>query len=106
LPHDRPVVGYGGKTVNTLRLWGAAAAQSFDFQRFSEGDFVASMAESLGAESLTPRSLPRRHDAARSRAPPDARIFPRCLFARRHRATVSTIEFGLAQSRGQSSHSA
>jgi glycogen phosphorylase len=53
VPYDRPVVGYGGKTVNTLRLWGAAAAQSFDFRRFSEGDFVASMAESLGAESLT-----------------------------------------------------
>ena len=53
VPYDRPVVGYGGKTVNTLRLWGAAAAHSFDFQRFSEGDFVASMAELLGAESLT-----------------------------------------------------
>jgi glycogen phosphorylase len=53
VPYDRPVVGYGGKTVNTLRLWSAAAAHSFDFQRFSEGDFVASMAETLGAESLT-----------------------------------------------------
>ena len=53
VPYDRPIVGYGGKTVNTLRLWGAAATQSFDFGRFSEGDFVASMAESLGAESLT-----------------------------------------------------
>jgi hypothetical protein len=47
------LVGYGGKTVNTLRLWTASAAHSFDFQRFSEGDFVASMADSLGAESLT-----------------------------------------------------
>src|SRR6266446_4799817 len=24
-PYDRPVVGYGGKTINTLRLWAAAA---------------------------------------------------------------------------------
>ncbi len=53
LPYDRPVVGYGGRTINTLRLWSASAAHSFDFQRFSEGDFVASMAETLGAESLT-----------------------------------------------------
>ena len=53
VPYDRPVVGYGGKTVNTLRLWSASAMHSFDFQRFSEGDFVASMAETLGAESLT-----------------------------------------------------
>ncbi|HXZ15601.1 MAG TPA: glycogen/starch/alpha-glucan family phosphorylase, partial [Roseiarcus sp.] len=53
VPYDRPVVGYGGKTINTLRLWSASAAHSFDFQRFSEGDFVASMAGTLGAESLT-----------------------------------------------------
>ena len=53
VPYDRPVVGYGGKTINTLKLWSASAADSFDFQRFSEGDFVASMAGALGAESLT-----------------------------------------------------
>ena len=53
MPYDRPVVGYGGRTINTLRLWSASAAHSFDFQRFSEGDFVASMAGTLGAESLT-----------------------------------------------------
>ena len=53
VPYDRPVVGYGGATINTLRLWSASAMHSFDFQRFSSGDFVASMAEKLGAESLT-----------------------------------------------------
>jgi len=53
IPFDRPVVGYGGKTINTLRLWAAAAPDSFDFQEFSSGDFVAAMAESLSAESLT-----------------------------------------------------
>jgi starch phosphorylase len=25
IPYDRPVVGYGGRTINTLRLWAAAA---------------------------------------------------------------------------------
>jgi starch phosphorylase len=53
IPYDRPVVGYGGKTINTLRLWSAAAPDSFDFQRFSSGDFVGALAESLAAESLT-----------------------------------------------------
>jgi glycogen phosphorylase len=53
IPFDRPVVGYGGKTVNTLRLWAAAAADYFDFQEFSSGDFVGALAETLGAESLT-----------------------------------------------------
>jgi starch phosphorylase len=53
IPYDRPVVGYGGKTVNTLRLWAAAARGSFDFQAFSHGDFVGALAETLAAESLT-----------------------------------------------------
>ena len=53
IPCDRPVVGYGGKTINTLRLWAAAAPDYFDFQAFSHGDFVAALAETLEAESLT-----------------------------------------------------
>jgi starch phosphorylase len=53
MPFDRPVVGYGGKTINTLRLWAAAAPDYFDFQAFSHGDFVAALAETLEAESLT-----------------------------------------------------
>ena len=40
-PHDRPVVGYGGSTINTLRLWARSAPESFDFSEFSSGDFVA-----------------------------------------------------------------
>src|SRR6202012_1181915 len=61
VPYDRPVVGYGGKTVNTLRLWSASAADSFDFQRFSGGDFVAAIAEALNAESLTRVLYPDDH---------------------------------------------
>ena len=53
MPYDRPVVGYGGKTVNTLRLWAAAAPDVFDFQAFSAGEFVSALAERLAAESVT-----------------------------------------------------
>jgi len=53
LPYDRPVIGYGGKTVNTLRLWSAATPDYFDFQQFSSGDFVGALAETLTAETLT-----------------------------------------------------
>jgi len=53
IPYDRPVVGYGGKTVNTLRLWSAATPDYFDFQQFSGGDFVGALAETLTAETLT-----------------------------------------------------
>jgi len=52
-PFDRPVVGYGGKTINSLRLWSAGAHDVFDFQMFSHGEFVSAMAERLAAESLT-----------------------------------------------------
>ena len=53
IPFDRPVVGYGGKTINTLRLWAAAAPDSFDFQEFGTGDFVGALGGTLEAESLT-----------------------------------------------------
>ena len=53
IPFDRPVVGYGGKTINTLRLWAAAAPDAFDFRVFSHGEFVGAVAERLAAESLT-----------------------------------------------------
>ena len=53
IPYDRPVVGYGGKTINTLRLWAASTSDDFDFQTFSHGQFVSALAESLAAKSLT-----------------------------------------------------
>ena len=53
IPFDRPVVGYGGRTINTLRLWAAAAPDYFNFQEFSSGDFVGALAQTLSAESLT-----------------------------------------------------
>jgi starch phosphorylase len=53
MPFDRPVVGYGGKTINTLRLWAAATPDSFDFQEFGTGDFVGALGESLEAETIT-----------------------------------------------------
>src|SRR5215468_9640806 len=53
VPYDRPIVGYGGKNINTLRLWAAATPDYFDFQQFSHGDFVGAQAETLAAETIT-----------------------------------------------------
>jgi starch phosphorylase len=61
IPFDRPVVGHGGKTINTLRLWAAAAHDYFNFQEFSSGDFVGALTETLGAESLTRVLYPDDH---------------------------------------------
>ncbi|MFZ0307738.1 MAG: glycogen/starch/alpha-glucan phosphorylase [Candidatus Sulfotelmatobacter sp.] len=53
IPFDRPVIGYGGSTINTLRLWAAAAHDYFNFEEFSHGDFVEAFTQTLGAETLT-----------------------------------------------------
>jgi starch phosphorylase len=53
IPYDRPVVGYGARCINTLRLWTAAAPSTFDFAEFSHGDFVGAVVDNLAAESVT-----------------------------------------------------
>lgn len=53
VPYDRPVVGYGGRTINTLRLWGAGSPDFFDFDEFSSGDFVGAIVDRILAETVT-----------------------------------------------------
>ncbi len=53
VPYDRPVVGYGGRTINTLRLWGAATPNFFDFGEFNSGDFVGAILNRSLAETVT-----------------------------------------------------
>jgi glucan phosphorylase len=53
IPFDRPVVGYGGETVNTLRLWESSTPNAFDFGEFSSGDFVGAVHQKIIAENLT-----------------------------------------------------
>src|SRR5262245_10024274 len=53
IAYDRPVVGYGARCVNTLRLWGATAPKTFGFAEFSHGDFVGAVIGNIAAESLT-----------------------------------------------------
>jgi starch phosphorylase len=53
IPFDRPVIGYGGSAINTLRLWAAAAPEYFNFEEFSHGDFVEAFTQTLSAETLT-----------------------------------------------------
>ncbi len=53
IPHDVPVVGYGGKVVNTLRLWRAQATDEFDFDDFNRGSYVEAVERKVLAENLT-----------------------------------------------------
>jgi glycogen phosphorylase len=53
VPYDRPIVGYGGRTINTLRLWEASSPDFFDFGEFSSGDFVGAIIDRTAAETVT-----------------------------------------------------
>ena len=53
VPYDRPVVGYGGRTINTLRLWQASSPEFFDFEEFNTGDFVGAITDRVLAETVT-----------------------------------------------------
>jgi len=53
IPYDLPVVGYGGRTVNTLRLWSAKSAEEFDLDEFNRGEYVDAVVNKVLAENLT-----------------------------------------------------
>ena len=52
-PFDTPISGYRVNTCNTLRLWKAEAAESFDFQAFNTGDYYGAVDEKVASENLT-----------------------------------------------------
>ena len=51
--YDTPIVGYGGKTVNTLRLWSATSPDGFSFKEFNGGDYTAAVRNKINAETLS-----------------------------------------------------
>jgi starch phosphorylase len=53
MAYDTPIVGYGGNTVNLLRLWKAEAVESFDFQAFNTGDYYGAVMEKVTSENIT-----------------------------------------------------
>ena len=53
IPYDVPVPGFGNNTVNTLRLWGARAANEFNFQYFNSGDYIGSCQDKLTSENIS-----------------------------------------------------
>jgi starch phosphorylase len=53
VPYDTPVLGYHNNTANTLRLWRAEAAESFDFAVFNRGDYYGAVNHKVVSENLT-----------------------------------------------------
>jgi starch phosphorylase len=53
VPYDMPVVGYGGHTVNYLRLYAAKASAEFDMQIFNGGDYLRAVEQKIASETIT-----------------------------------------------------
>lgn len=53
MAYDMPIIGYGAKTVNTLRLFSARAANEFDLRQFNEGDYTEAVRERNQAENIS-----------------------------------------------------
>jgi starch phosphorylase len=53
IPHDLPICGYGGATVNFLRLWESRATTEFDLRTFNEGGYVDAVREKATSETIT-----------------------------------------------------
>lgn len=53
VPYDMPIPGYRNGTVNTLRLWKAAATEEFNLDEFNAGSYTEAVAAKNAAEHIT-----------------------------------------------------
>ncbi len=66
VPHDMPIVGFGGETVNWLRLYAATTAEQFDVGLFNRGDYLRAFERKLSTESISKILYPSTsHEAGR-----------------------------------------
>ncbi len=53
IPYDLPIVGYGTKTVGTLRLWEAESPDGFDLSLFNDMQYQRAVEKANRAEDLS-----------------------------------------------------
>ena len=54
MPYDVPIAGYGGETVNTLRLWSAEPCEeNFDMDAFNRGDYAGAIKHRADVQAIT-----------------------------------------------------
>jgi starch phosphorylase len=53
VPYDMPIVGYGGRTVNRLRLFQARSSEEFDIDIFQQGDYIQAVQEKIRSETVS-----------------------------------------------------
>ena len=64
LAYDTPIVGAGGRLVNTLRLWSASASNPLQLDAFNKGDHVGAVAERVRSEAISRVLYPSDDSAA------------------------------------------
>ncbi len=50
---DVPIPGFGGRTVNNLRLWSAKATREFDLRYFNAGNYIEAVRDKNETETLS-----------------------------------------------------
>ena len=53
MPYDTPVLGYGSKNANFVRLWQAIASESFNFEAFNAGDYYGAVEDKVRSETIS-----------------------------------------------------
>ena len=53
IPYDTPIIGYGTKNINTLRLWKCEPLKEFDFYLFNEQKYDEALKEKNRAENIS-----------------------------------------------------
>jgi starch phosphorylase len=53
MAYDTPVPGYGGKTVNNMRLWAAKSSRDFELRYFNQGNYIQAVADKNESENLS-----------------------------------------------------
>ncbi len=53
VPYDMPIAGFGGRTVNHLRLYAARASDSFDIEIFNTGDYLRAVEQKIASETVS-----------------------------------------------------
>jgi len=53
VPNDMPVAGFGGETVNYLRLFTARSSHDFDIEIFNRGDYIRAVEQKVASESIS-----------------------------------------------------
>ncbi len=52
VPYDSPVIGYGGKKINMLRLWQAEPMENFQFELFNDQKYDKAAKDKVDADAI------------------------------------------------------